>query len=303
MNFSKKSISYLCALISVVFWGMSFVSTKAVMMDLSPLEATGFRFGIAAVFLFLLIFTTGSRLRIKIIHLPIYLALSSIGITIHQLIQASSLLTIDASDAGWLVSLSPIFTAVISYLFLKEQLSFSKMIGIFIAVCGVLCLTVQKRAGFQMEIGFLLMILSTLNWAVYSILLKKFKLPYSVLTSTFYITLFGFLFTLPLLIKASTLEHFEQMTLESLLHLLFLGIFVSAAAYYCWGKALESLTAIEVSVFLYLEPAATVAAAFILLGEHPHPKSAIGGLFILLGVVLVNGHSLFFSEGAPNRKK
>jgi len=72
-------------------------------------------------------------------------------------------------------------------------------------------------------------------------------------------------------------------------HLLFLGVFVSGMAYWFWGKALKVLEASKVSMFLYLEPITTLIAAVLLLHEKVFLISAVGGIIIIIGVIIVNG--------------
>jgi drug/metabolite transporter (DMT)-like permease len=86
-------------------------------------------------------------------------------------------------------------------------------------------------------------------------------------------------------------------------HLLFLGVFVSGVAYWYWAKALEVLEASQVSVFLYLEPVATLVTAILLLQEKIIPVSILGGIIIIIGVILVNGRLLTFLRYLPWRNK
>lgn len=69
----------------------------------------------------------------------------------------------------------------------------------------------------------------------------------------------------------------------------FLGVFVSGVAYWYWAKALHVLEASQVSVFLYLEPVATLIAAVLLLNEKIILISVVGGIIIIIGVIFVNG--------------
>ena len=140
-----------------------------------------------------------------------------------------------------------------------------------------------------LNIGFILMILSTLNWAVYSILLKRLQIPYPALLVTFYMSLTGFMLTLPFIIRNKGWESLPLLTQTEWTHLLFLAIFVSGIGYWYWGKALEVLDASRVSMFIYLEPSVTLIAAIFLLHEKFILISAIGGIIIIIGVAIVNG--------------
>jgi drug/metabolite transporter (DMT)-like permease len=283
-------VSSIYAFLSISFWGISFVSTKALLEELDPYTIITLRFGIASIFLFIFLVILRVNVLIKTKHLQYIFILAILGVFVHQLVQASSLIYIDASVAGWLISFSPVFTAILSVMFLSEQFTLNKLLGMSIAVFGVLLVTTQGSGQLTLSpnIGYLLMIFSTFNWAVYSILIKKFSLPYSALTVTFWTSLIGFVLTLPVTYRMKGWTSLPNLPMSDWLHLLFLGVFVSAIAYWYWGKALEVLEATQVTVLMYLEPLVTLIAAIILLKEHIILTSAIGGLCIIFGVSMVN---------------
>jgi drug/metabolite transporter (DMT)-like permease len=291
-NFRLKLTASLYALMAISFWGVSFVSTKAVLGKLDPYSLLVIRFGIGALFLLLLLLLNRHRLQISIKYVPHLMVLGILGVFVHQVLQATALLTINASAAGWLISFSPVFTVILSMLFLHEKLSITKAVGMVMAITGVLIIS-STRSGqsFQVAInlGFLLMLLSTLNWAVYSVLVKSLKIPYPPLVVTFYMCLLGLILTTPFILRNRGWEDLSLLNYSEWAHLLFLGVFVSGIAYWYWGKALEVLEASKVSMFLYLEPIATLIAAVLLLNEKVLLISAAGGIIIIIGVIIVNG--------------
>jgi drug/metabolite transporter (DMT)-like permease len=292
LPFRTRLTASFYALLSVSFWGVSFVSAKAVLGKLDPYSLLVLRFGIGALFLLIILLINRSRLRISVGYIPHLVVLGILGVFIHQVLQATSLLTINASSAGWLISFSPIFTVLLSVLFLHEKMDVKKAIGMLVAISGVFIVTTTRSGHsfeFALNIGFILMILSTLNWAVYSILLKKLQIPYPALVVTFYMSLIGFILTLPFMVRNKGWESIPLLTQTEWAHLLFLGIFVSGIGYWYWGKALEVLDASRVSIFIYLEPLVTLIAAIILLHEKFILISAVGGIIIMIGVAIVNG--------------
>ncbi|PFO01405.1 multidrug transporter [Bacillus sp. AFS076308] len=305
-HYKSKVTASLYALISISFWGVSFVSTKAVLEKLDPFSIIVLRFGIGALFLLLLLVLKRIRLLVSIKYLPHLIILGILGVFVHQILQATALLTINASSAGWLISLSPIFTVILSILFLHEKMTITRAAGMVLAIIGVLLVT-STRSGhsfqFSINIGFSLMIMSTLNWAVYSVLLKSLRIPYPPLLVTFYMSLIGLILTAPLIIRSNGWESLSLLNHKEWAHLLFLGVFVSGIAYWYWGKALEVLEASKVSMFLYLEPISTLVAAVLLLQEQVLFISVAGGIIIIIGVIIVNGQlvPLLFSFFKNNR--
>ena len=290
-----KVAASLYATMSISFWGISFVSTKAVLKTLDPYTLLVLRFAIGAAFLLFLLLLNSYRLKIPFKYIPHLIVLGVLGVFIHQVVQATALLTIDASSAGWMISFSPVFTVILSMLFLHEKMTVPKAIGMIVAITGVMMVTSARNGqsiGFAFNIGYILMIISTLNWAIYSVLLKKLRIQLPSLVITFYMSLLGFSLTIPFLIRNRGWEGISLLTQVEWAHLLFLGVFVSGIAYWYWAKALEVLDASRVSMFLYMEPVTTLVAAIFLLHEKIFFISILGGVIIIIGVVIVNGQMI-----------
>lgn len=286
------------ATISISFWGVSFVSTKAVLDKLDPYTLIMLRFAIGAAFLLLVLLLKKYPLQIPLKYIPHLIVLGVLGVFIHQVIQVSALKTIDASSAGWIISFSPVFTVLLSMIFLHEKLTFLKALGIITAISGVLMVTGARSGqtlGFSLNIGYFLMILSTLNWAVYSILVRKLQIKLPSLVVTFYMSLLGCVLTIPFLMRDRGWEKFNLLSDSEWVHIMFLGIFVSGIGYWYWSKALEVLEASNVSMFIYMEPLFTFIAAILLLREKIFFISIMGGIIIIIGVILVNGQLKYFS--------
>lgn len=292
MNYYRSKLkASMYALLSISFWGVSFVSTKAVLGKLDPYSLIVLRFGIGALFLLMLLLLQRHPLRISIYYFPHLLLLGILGVFVHQVLQATALLTIHASSAGWLISFSPIFTVILSIILLHEKMNITKVVGMLLAITGVLLVTTTKSGQsfeFALNLGFLLMILSTLNWAVYSVLFKSLRIPYPPIVITFYMSLIGLILTTPFIFRNRGWESIPLLNSWEWTHLLFLGVFVSGIAYWYWGKALEVLEASKVTVFLYLEPISTLIAAILLLHEKVLLINVAGGIIIIIGVVIVN---------------
>ncbi|KGP90535.1 multidrug transporter [Pontibacillus chungwhensis BH030062] len=288
---SKIAASFYATL-SITFWGISFVSTKAVLDKLDPYTVLVIRFGIGAIFLLCVLLVMRYPMKLSLRSIPSLIVLGILGVFVHQIIQATALLTIDASHAGWMISFSPVFTVFLSMVFLHEKVTLSRAIGIVSAIAGVILITTSRSGQgleFAINIGYLLMLLSTLNWAVYGILLKRLPIPLPSLVITFYMSALSFLLTVPILVKSRGWQSLPFLSATEWGHLIFLGVFVSGIAYWYWGKAHEVLEASQASAFMYLEPLATLIAAVLLLHEKIFFQSIAGGVIIIVGVVFVNG--------------
>jgi drug/metabolite transporter (DMT)-like permease len=136
--------------------------------------------------------------------------------------------------------------------------------------------------------GDFLILISAINWAVFSVLSRKIlnRLPASLMM--FYVMLFGFGFSSLLFLFQNGLQDIANLTSKGGIAVLILGIFGSGLAYIAWYDALQNLPANQVGVFLYIEPLVTMLLALIILGESVTWASLLGGAVIITGVWMVN---------------
>jgi len=163
------------ALLSVVFWGTSFVATKIALRELSPTTLIFVRFAQgSALMIVILLFRREMSLPPKATW-PWLGLMGFVGIFVHQLLQVHGLKLTTATTTGWLIGLIPLWTAVLSRFVLKEPMSRQKVIGLLLGFAGALLLISRGNLSSQLLAlpatrGDLLVLLSTLNWAVYSVL-------------------------------------------------------------------------------------------------------------------------------------
>jgi drug/metabolite transporter (DMT)-like permease len=291
---SKKAIIYLEALFAVVIWGANFVATKVVVAEISPVTIIWLRFGMGFIIL------GAAVIWRKQFSLPdknelAYLALLGfLGITFHQWLQATGLMTAAATTTAWIVATIPIFTAILGWLVLREKLGWPAIVGIGLATFGVL-LIVSKgdlpalATGNFGSIGDFLILISAVNWAVFSVLSRRGLANHPAARMMFYVMLFGWLFTSIWLFGFGPgLSEIPQLSTSGWVNILILGILGSGLAYIAWFDALREIPASRLSAFIYIEPLVTVIVAAIAIRETITAASLIGGGIIILGVVLVN---------------
>jgi drug/metabolite transporter (DMT)-like permease len=222
-----------------------------------------------------------------------FVLLGFMGITLHQWLQSSGLVTSEASTTAWIVSTTPVFMAVLGWLFLKERLGFIGTAGIVLAALGVL-LVVSKGSlsglfsGSFGRPGDILILISAPNWAIFSVLSRPALQRHSAIKVTFYVLLFGWLFTSLQFLAGRHWQEFSQLSTTGWLAISFLGVFCSALSYIFYNDGLKALPASQVGAFLYLEPLVATLVAAVVLSEQIVLATLAGGALILLGVWQVN---------------
>lgn len=291
---SPKTITYLEALFAVVVWGANFVATKDVVAEISPVTIIWLRFGMGFIILGAAVALRGQFSLPGRGELAYLALLGFLGITFHQWLQATGLITAAATTTAWIVATIPVFTAVLGWLVLRERLGWLAIFGIGLAACGVLLIVSQGdlsalAAGSFGTPGDFLILVSALNWAVFSILSRRGLASQPAARMMFYVMLFGWLFTsLWLFGFGPGLSEIPQLSTRGWGNILVLGIFGSGLAYIAWFDALREIPASRLSAFIYIEPLVTVVVAALWIGEAITAASLLGGAIIILGVVLVN---------------
>jgi drug/metabolite transporter (DMT)-like permease len=289
----NKFNASLKAFFAVVVWGASFVAIKVALKYISPVALVWLRFSVGMIIL-------GAAVLIRRqFALPkgkdwLYFALLGfLGITFHQWLQSTGLVTSQATTTGWIVASMPVFIAVLGWLVLKEKLNWLQALGILLAAFGVLLVVTHGNlnslvSGKFGTPGDILILISAPNWAVFTILSRRGLKTYPAALMMFYVMAFGWLFSSVLFVAGRGWESIHNIATNGWLALGFLGIFCSGMAYIFWYDALKVLPVAKVGTFLYIEPVVTVIVSFFLLGEKITLAGVLGGLVILLGVGLVN---------------
>lgn len=218
--------------------------------------------------------------------------LGFLGITFHQWLQSTGLQTAQATTTAWIVASTPIFMAVLGLVLLKERLNGYQISGILLATFGVLLVVTKGdlpslSAGRFGTPGDFLILISALNWAVFSNLSRRGLLLHPATRMMFYVMCFGWLFTSILFFTGPGLADIGRLSQAGWLGIGFLGIACSGLAYIFWYDALQAIPVSQVGAFLYLEPLVTVVVAAVILAEPLLLASLMGGGLILFGVWIV----------------
>jgi drug/metabolite transporter (DMT)-like permease len=278
---------------AVVAWGASFIATKVVLGEVSPITVVWLRFGIGVLILGLAALWRGQLELPQKKDIPYFALLGFIGITFHQWLQSTGLVTAQASTTAWIVATTPIFMALLGLLVLRETLTKSQVFGIVLATIGVLLVVTEGNLG-SLSVGEfgtpgdILILISALNWSIFSTLSRRGLKEHSAVLMMLYVMAFGWTFTSVLYFTGPGLSEVGQLTLRGWFGILFLGIACSGLAYIFWYDGLQAIPASQLGAFLYLEPLVAVIVAAIVLNEPVLLASLVGGGTILLGVWLVN---------------
>ena len=288
MSDRKKLPGHLAALFCTLVWGTTFISTKVLLRDFSPIEILFFRFtlGFAALWL-----ACPHALRLTERKQEwLFAGAGLAGVTLYFLLENIALTHTFASNVGVIVAVSPFFTALLSFWLLKaEKPGLNFFLGFTAAIAGIGLISFSGSTQLQLNpLGDLLAVLAGLAWSFYSILTRKIlALGYKSLQVTRRCFFYGLLFMLPCLPFMNfhwDLARFGVFVNWS--NVVFLGLGASALCFVAWTFAIKRLGAVQSSVYIYLVPVVTVITAALILQERITGMAALGTALTLAGLVV-----------------
>ncbi len=280
--------AHVYALITILIWGSTFISTKLLLVDFSAIEILLYRFVLGYV---VLIFICPKTIRPTSLRQELYYAgAGATGLTIYYLLENIALLYTYASNVGTIVSIAPLFTAIFACYFLKnERPGKFFYIGFVLAIYGVIIISFRGTAISINPQGDLLCIIAAISWGAYSVFCKKISNLGNINATqmTKRIFFYGILFILPIALFGKwnwRWQHFADPL--NTLNMLYLGVGASAICFVTWNWAIAELGAVKTSAYLYLTPVITVIASAIILNEPVTKNLLIGISFILVGLIV-----------------
>lgn len=279
------------ALAAISLWGISFISIKLALAEVSAVTLIVVRFAIGALVVGAVAWRRGELRQLRRRDLPTLAGVGLIGITLQQLLQVSGQATADASVAACLAATAPAFTVLLAALCLRETPRPWQMAGVLLAAAGAALVTTNGDWAGVLHGDFgapgnLLVLASSVVWALLTILSKRAAAgrPATLVTAGMFLC--GTLFAAPLFIGQQGWRELAGVSAAGWGALLFTGLVCTAGAYLLNTRALKHLPASRVALIQNVEPLVAVAAATLLLGEALTPAMLAGGAAILGGVYL-----------------
>ena len=285
MEINKTYGYHLMAIVTVIIWGVTFVSTKVLISHgLTPADIFFYRFILAYFCIWFVsprIFWAKSRKD------ELLLAFSGItGGSLYFIAENTALEITLASNVSLILCTIPLITSLLTFLFYKERTGRYFILGSVIALIGVAL--VVFNGSFVLKIsplGDLLTLAAALMWAFYSIILRQLGARYSTFFITRKVFFYGIITILPVFfIEPLTFEPDILARPAVFLNLLFLGIIASMLCYLMWNAAIKQLGALRISNYLYIIPPITMLTSFIVIDETITIIAIFGSLLIIFGV-------------------
>lgn len=282
----------------------SYAAGKAALLGLSPIMLNALRFTIASLFLLPIVIAGRQRLRFPPRMLPRFALLVLMGFVINKFFEYEGLSLTTASDTALLISMESIFTALFSWVFLRERFSRAAGLALIAGFLGAYLIIEQgflphldptSRASLRV-LGDLLVILSLVFESGYTVSGKALLDRYPPLLITAASIIGSLIFWLPAGAAEIARAGWPRLPLEGWLGVLYLAIAVTVVGYFLWFQALTQVDASSAAPFLFIQPFLGALIAILLLGEQLTWATAAGGALILISVSLVSRRKPVITE-------
>jgi len=287
------TLGYLFAVGSTAIWAGNFVIARGINQSVSPVSLAFARW-LVAVLVFAPFTWRHLRAEWQVIRANLgYLAICGIlGVTMFNTLIYTAAHTTDTLNISLISITFPVFIVLFSALFLGERVNMHQGIGMLLIAAGVLVL-VTKGALYRLlemtfAIGDVWVLLASIVFAIYSILVKH--KPKGLSLWAFQLSTFGLglLFLFPLFLWEQFNGAYFAVEGNTLLAVLYIGIFASLLAFIFWNRAVTVIGPAKAGMVYYTLPIFSGILAFFTLGEKMTAVHAYSILLILGGIILSN---------------
>lgn len=214
---------------------------------------------------------------------------SMLGVVVNQLLFVKGLSLTTVINATLLGTTIPVFTLIVSILFGYDRISLRRVIGILLAMSGVVYLVDPWRAHFspQTTSGNLLIVINSFCYGAYIAISKDLFKRYGALNVITWMFAIGCLVSAPIGGYALSHDNLSAAGIWIWVAVLYIILIPTVAAYYLNAWALTRVTPTTVATYIYLQPLIAFGLAPLLLGERLSPRTLIACLLIFVGVGVV----------------
>ena len=287
----KRSV-YIALVVATMCWGGGFVAIKQLLGYLSPVEVVLVRFAPSAVVFAALLWLWERQALLQLLREEwrSLCVIALFGVILCELAVTFGQQWIPSGTGSLVLASHPVFVAVLSVLFLHEQVTWTRALGIGMAFAGVFII-IRFASGGEIGVsylgGVLITLLTPISAAISTVLSRSLVQRYRPLLVFGSAVMLG---TVPLLLAVSRpfLHSLRALPIDGWINIAFLSLGGTVAGRVAYGTALKHLGASRAAAFMYLVPLWGVASGCVLLGETVTPALIMGAAIIISGVVLIN---------------
>ncbi|SHT37442.1 putative permease [Mycobacteroides abscessus subsp. abscessus] len=287
----SRGLLYILLFLLMVIWGFNVSAIKILVTYFPPVFIQGVRVFLAGLVVIVVLILSKRFERISRKNALGIFVVALFGVFGHHLFLALGLTLTTGSNTGLILGLVPLFTSIFAMIFLKELLTFFKVIGILSALSGVYFIILKGNgpvSGFSL--GDLYIFGAVITQAISFIVIKKLTTNLDSRQMTGIMLIFGALmmFGFSLWIEPVEISQFQQPMYVWFV-LLASAVFATGLGHMLYNYAIQQLGAGSTAIFINLTPFFSLLGSALFLGEKIVLEQLIGFVLIVIGVILGTG--------------
>ena len=274
-----------------VLYGLNYTFSKVIMNEnyIKPFALTVIRVvGATALFWLFSFWFPKEKIEKKDYKKFFIAAIFGVGLNMLFFLKGVELTT--PIHASAIITIVPVIILVLSTVILKEKITTLKIFGVVLAFSGAIVLTIygkSSRAGDNVILGNTIVLLNSLFYSIYIILIKQLTAKYHPFTFIKWLFLFGIFIVLPFGYKELRYIEWTSFTPYISFSLIFVVVGATFGTYLLNPLALHKLKASTVGIFIYLQPVIAGLFAIIMKVDVINTVKIVAMLLIFFGVYLV----------------
>jgi len=283
--------AHISLLIANLIYALNFTIAKDVMPNFILPSAFILLRVMGALLLFSFSYFIFSFQKIELKDILRFAICGLFGVAINQLFFFEGLNLTTPINAAIVMTTNPILVMLLSFIIVKEAISFRKILGITLGFVGASTLILSDGAidlSSNNSTGNLFVFINATSYGLYLVIVKPLLNKYHPLTVLFYVFAFGLLFVLPFGYDDLTIVKWGTIPVNIYLEIIFVVVCTTFIAYLLNSSALKTLTASTVSIYIYLQPILASLFAIFLGADFLDEKKIIASVLIFSGVYLVS---------------
>ena len=281
-----RGVGFLCGILAAMFYGTNPLGSLPLYAEgVNSVTVLFYRYAIAVAIFAVVMVVMRYPFRVKPGHL-IRMAMLGAIFSLSSTCLYVSFLYMDAGIASTILFSYPIMVAVLMVVFFHERASWMTALSIGLATAGIALLYRGDGNARLSATGMTLVIISSLLYAIYIIAVQRWDQPYSSVTFTFWIVLFGLctilLFSFLAREPITMLHGVKQWACGVQLALL-----PTVLSLFLMNIAIERIGSTPSAILGAVEPVTAVVIGVMVFGEAFTARLAIGIVLILSGVIII----------------
>ncbi len=285
---SPTAAIYFSLVLTMLFWGLTFVIYKFAFESFRPVTVIFLRLILSVPFIIISATVLKKLEKIAKKDILYVIVLSAFEPFLYFMGESYGLTYVSSTMAAVIVATIPLIVPVAAFIVYRERLTTINMTGLVVSFLGVLAVVFSGGLNFGATFkGVLLMFLAVFSAVSYAILVKKLTGRYNGFTITAYQNFFGIFMFLPFFLIFDV-GHFISTvpTTHAILAIVYLAVFGSSITFILFTQGVRELGASKANIFANLIPVfAAIASYFLLREEMPLLKIA-GIILVLIGLLL-----------------